>query len=247
MDITHIHKLLETCRMMPLGHRDFIISQFTDPYLVFLILVDVKVSPELHRYAPSKWLNWRLTGSFEMVYFSKHSCIVLIEIQDKDTGISLITCKNKYVYVNGATRRTDLALPDWVQKTTAHRTPVAMNDDTAHMVPEDAFTHPYTVQYSDLDGNMHSNNVVYIRVCIDAASFACKNGNFRIFKDSMYHYDVCETSSYFKKESLAGDTLMTFVWEDEKDNSVLHFVVKRDGQELYTCKMAFQIPIKSKY
>ena len=238
---------MELVRRVPIGHPDFLGTQFTDQFFVFMLIVNLEVSDEFLRQASTKWLNWRLILGYEMMYFTAHSCIIRLEIIDQESGCLLITSMNKYVYVNVETKRTDLDIPEWVREKTANRLPISMKYDTSHSIPANALTSFYTIQHSDLDFNRHTNNAVYLKVCINAASVHCRNGSFRNFKDTLYAYDICDTSSFFKKESRVDDNLTVYMWQDEHLDHILHFIVKNNDQTVYLCKVTFIIPMKSKY
>ena len=247
VDITHVLQLLDLARRIAVGHPDFIRGHFIKPYLSFFLLTDVYLTPELRKDAPSKWINWKLTLAVEMVNFNRNSSIMRVDILDKESAVPLVTCLTKAMYVNAKTRRRDLDLPQWVQSSTSECPPVKMTYDVPPSIPEHAHASSYTVRHSDMDYNNHTNHVIYTRVCIDAASIACRHGSFRVFKNHMYDYDIVQCSSFFKNESKFGDELIVHVWQDDVRDDILHFVIRNNNQDIYLCKTTFLIPITSKY
>ena len=210
----------------------------------------------MYKDAPRKWLDWRCSVVTEVLYFTKHSSIVAAHIVDKDTGEVLATTRNKYVYVSRDTRLPK-EVPHWardlgrvdkdpsVQKQLLYKKP--------ERIPDYAVKFPYTMMYSDMDHNQHVNNVVYIRICMDAASVACQQGRFRTFKDNMYNYNTRNMTSFFARESSVGDVVEVVVWQDEVKDRILHFIVLLKEQPIYYSNMEFQIDddvvvsMKSKY
>ena len=241
---------------MPSTHPDFIFNRLNKTYVTFLVLSKIEVSEDLLKDARKKWINWPLTLTLEIIYYTNHACVVSNKIVDTASGRVLVNGTNKFVYCDPATRQPT-PLPEWVLEIgsaandPAQKVPMTYQKPAA--IPDGAFHYPYRMMYSDHDFNHHVNNVVYTRLFMDAASVAVTRNLLRTFQHSIYHYDTRMAVSYFAKECRAGDEVDIIVWQHKDNDLMLHCAVQQKEHFVYFGDIEFyprvdaKIYLNSKY
>ncbi|KAI8492998.1 hypothetical protein Bbelb_290020 [Branchiostoma belcheri] len=93
----------------------------------------------------------------------------------------------------------------------------------------------FRVGESDLDGNGHTNQSVYIRLCSDTAAFSTKAGRYTSLSGDVLKYPVKKIAMPFKREALLGDVLEVQSWEIPPKPVSLVFQVKRGEDDIVRC------------
>ena len=177
--------------------------------------------------ASKKWLSWKLQVTYEIVSVTKNSAYFQQKLTDVDTGLCLSTFTAKTVYVDRKTRRAK-GLPTWLMEHELYNAAPHLNlrFSREQVIPVDAFQFSYTILPSDTDFNQHTNNVAYLRMCMDASDLACRKDIFTNFKDSVHCYDAKSMKVHFAKETTILNKLDIFVWEEsQEDDFILHSVI----------------------
>ena len=225
--------------------------------MLFLIVMDCTVTPELYKRAPKNWLTWKLRLTKEIKKFSKNSAQIHQQIIDRETGQCLAQFSGKSVFVSRQTRRT-IGLPAWVANIQAGLdglpSNMILNYTPITDIPSNAFKHPYTMLPSDIDINMHVNNATYVRLCMDVATLACHSHHFTYFRNTILDYDTRRTVMHYALETNVEDQVNIFVWQDNIDEMTLHFVVFHEDAPVYYQDTSFystanvqNATLKSKY
>ena len=106
--------------------------------------------------------------------------------------------------------------------------------------PSWTFSYSQTVRPSDTDFNGHTNQGTYIQLCFDTATVASLEGKiYKNFIGDIALYRVKTMSMWYAGESLMGDVLTCFTWEDENNPSLIHFQVELKGKTVYHNSVGF--------
>ena len=240
VDVSYVHRLLEFARANSMKHTEFGMMRLYKDYLLFLVVSDTEIRPELHIQAPLKWMTWKFTLVTEILFFTKHSCVLGTEIVDRATGQTLVKNRVKFVVVSQVTRQPAL-MPEWALQSAravhdpSVKQPLIYTKPSA--IPSDHYSLRYTMMISDMDYYFHVNHVTYIRLAMDVASEASSKGSLRTLKGPVYDYAVRNVNTYFAKECVAGDDVMLTVWQDADDDLLLHCIIKLKETPLFYCDL----------
>ena len=221
-------------RQISNSQERFLLQKIWKDYMNFIVGGEYSFTPELYKMAARKWLSWKLQVTYEMVSVTRNSVFYQQKLNDVDTGLCLGTFTAKSVFVDRKTRRAN-GLPSWLMEHELYNAAPHLNlrFSGESVIPNDAFQYSYTIMPSDTDFNQHTNNVTYLRVCLDTADLACRKAIFAKFKDSIYRYDAKTIKVHFAKETTILDKLDIVVWEGSKDDLILHSVIFRGKRAVY--------------
>ena len=94
--------------------------------------------------------------------------------------------------------------------------------------PPSSYKYFVKALHSDIDGNGHVNQAVFIKWCCDAATDAALNGAFQDFKHNMKAYNVEKVEVKYVREGLANEEYVVETWQDEKLlRTAADFVISR--------------------
>lgn len=99
-------------------------------------------------------------------------------------------------------------------------------------IPENSYKWQATIRYSDQDSNLHTSQSVYIKLCIDGATSAALNGKLKHFTEDMCFYPVDYLDITYIAESFPEDQLVINLWPDEREPSVLYFLITRNSKNM---------------
>ena len=150
---------------------------------------------------------------------------------------------NTVVSVDKTTRKPT-PLPDWWKEKYQGHVIGNQRLICPHMeVPEGTHKLKTTVTWSDIDGYKHTNYVVYIRFCYDAAMDAIHHGYLSGFHDDIAQYLTKRMRALYKGESNAGQELTVSCWENSEDPYILHFDISREEESIFQCTLEFYEPL----
>lgn len=108
--------------------------------------------------------------------------------------------------------------------------------------PDDCYKWQTKIRYSDLDNNMHTNQSVYIKLCLDGATCAALTGKLRHFNADITWYPVEMLDITFVGESFPGDDITVSLRQDETDVSMLHFLITKEKSIITYADVKFSLP-----
>eukprot|EP00058_Branchiostoma_floridae_P015538 XP_002601026.1 hypothetical protein BRAFLDRAFT_96938 [Branchiostoma floridae] len=101
------------------------------------------------------------------------------------------------------------------------------------------YSHKFSIVESDIDGNGHTNQSVFIRLCSDTAVLGTKAGCYPSLSGDVLKYRVKKIAMLFQEESLVGDMLEVQSWEISSKPVSLEFLVKRGQDCIVRCSFEF--------
>ena len=180
-----------------------------------------------------------LVINLSLGYVGTSSLNSVTELVDKTTGKVYAKNTNTVVSVDKTTRKPT-PLPDWwKEKYESHVIGNQRLINPPLKVPENVYNHRTTVTWSDIDGYRHTNYVVYIRFCFDAAMDAIHNGKLKGFDTDIALYHTKDMQALYKGESNAGQELNVALWQNELNPLKLHFDITRDGESIFQATLEF--------
>ena len=201
----------------------------------FSTVTNTTFTPNVYKVAHKKWLSWNLSITLEILKFYNNSALFRQQVIDRQTRKCLATMDAKIVFAYRKTRRPN-GLPKWI---TALNIGSDIPSNTSMMykpsvdIPTNVFRYRYTIMPSDVDINIHTNNITYIRLCIDVAALACKSNHFTYFRNTIYNYDTKTHVAYFARETAMLNEVEIVVWQDDVNELKLHFIIYHKGTPVY--------------
>lgn len=120
------------------------------------------------------------------------------------------------------------------------RSPAAALTYKVRAPSSNAYKCEFTVQSSDTDLNRHTNNTTYIRLCWDTAAQAFLDNRVPWMKGGLENYRVMGMNMYYAKECKEGDKLTVYMWSNNENPQLLHFVFRKGNEDIYHCSMEFR-------
>ncbi|BFZ06375.1 hypothetical protein BsWGS_09414 [Bradybaena similaris] len=162
---------------------------------------------------------------------------ILINLIDNKELASFIC---KLVYIDRKTRRPQSFPYQQLLKYQGIKSNDVKIDVPKSSAPDTAYTRQFIVTASDTDGNGHTNHAAYIRYCLDIAEQARRENRLRHFHSDICLYPITKMSTFYKGETLSGDTLRGSVWESDLDPSKLDFVISRGNDIAFAARIDFR-------
>lgn len=193
-----------------------------------------QINPVAYSYNFMSNSTLKLTKTLEKTGIT--SSIIKTDFEDVNTGVLLASRYVKVVGMNTSTRKP-VRNPDWyIDKYSYLKDKNVPPELTVKSVipkfPNDCFIYQTIVRHSDLDFNFHTNQSVYLKMCLDCASAASLSGKLVTFSGDMCWYPLLYVDVTYIGESFAGDTLDVCVWQEEIDPSTLKFLVLKNKREI---------------
>ena len=157
-------------------------------------------------------------------------------VSDYVTGAQLAKAFTQMVLVDVASRRP-MKIPDEMrQRIVNARSPIIPQFPTKSANP---YRFRLSVASSDTDYNQHTNQAVYVRMCMDAVSAGALKGQFSFPKEVAYYNPKSLTVNYVK-ESRMGETLEFACWEDGNKPLSICCEVSKGSEVICQCQMEFE-------
>ncbi|XP_019619789.1 PREDICTED: uncharacterized protein LOC109466503 [Branchiostoma belcheri] len=168
----------------------------------------------------------------EIGHVGKTSYVFKGEVRLETSKESLCRFDTQLVHVDMHTRQPT-ALPQHLQQKTKGPRPTFSLPILPNTPP--MYSCKFTVEESDIDGNGHTNQSVYIRLCSDTAAFGTKAGRYRSLSGDFLKYPAKKIAMLFQREALLGDVLEVQSWEILSKPVSLLFQVKREEDDIVRC------------
>ena len=193
-----------------------------------------QINPMAYSYNFMSNSTLKLTKTLEKTGIT--SSIIKSDFEDVHTGVLLASRYVKVVGMNTSTRKP-VRNPDWyIDKYSylkVNNVPPELTEKSViPKFPIDCFIYQTIVRHSDLDFNFHTNQSVYLKMCLDCASAASSSGKLVTFSGDMCWYHLLYADITYIGESFAGDTLDICVWQEEIDPSTLKFLILKNEREI---------------
>ncbi|KAK3104495.1 hypothetical protein FSP39_003385 [Pinctada imbricata] len=168
-------------------------------------------------------------------YIGKTSYTSIAEVTSP-SGETLIKNTNRLMGVDIVTRKP-LPIPDWYRE---------RNHRSFHSPPKifEKLKRPNAVQHkrmrvswSDLDLNIHATWSTYVMMTINAASLLVKDGHLRHFRENKLR-GLHKLQLQFLGESIEGDELDVYVWE-ETETHIMNSDVCKKGKSIFQGSFEF--------
>lgn len=202
--------------------------------LFFLARVDISLDWSLYDVADFHTLLWKKPLWFQMTYLGSGNSSYQVENSIIDANRKVLaSMKRIIVCVDNKTRKPRNVAHSIIPEKFKYKA-VEKLDVINRFVPPatGVFESCFTVNFSDIDGNQHTNMAVYLRYCMDCAVMASRAGKLKRFTANLDTYRVRNIYSKYIRESRVGDKVLVKGWEDEQHSDQLCFVVYRDGTAL---------------
>ena len=176
----------------------------------------------------------------EVVNAGKTSWQVRTEVTSPVTKELLYTNVTSLVLVDSETRRPT-PVPSELKGVLGNRKyPVEMVKRLE--IPSKVYRTTYSVRRSDLDGYMHVNAGVYLRICHDAMCETGLAGSFRELDGDLGGFRIGKIRSVYINEANYGDTLDVLLWENEDNNKIINGMIQRKGTNVFQTSVEFCDP-----
>lgn len=205
----------------------------------FLLSGRYEISPELYSSTNrfNSGLRFKLTE--QLVGIGKSTLQIHSSMKDMASNKTLAQFKFSYCLVNLSIRKSE-QLPDWFRATFSSFTEPGISFKPQPLPVDKAFSLQHTVTSSDIDMNQHMNNSIYIRWCFDCGSLAMQNQRLRHFnRKNLSQYRAKTFDVVYNRESVEGEKLTVYVWEDEATVGILHFQINCDAVRKFYGRASF--------
>ncbi|XP_019619746.1 PREDICTED: uncharacterized protein LOC109466466 [Branchiostoma belcheri] len=202
---------------------------FGTPVAVFSRYQQFHLHPEF--YTKVKY-NSAAEVVAEIGHVGKTSYVIQGSVCLKTSKESLCSFNTHLVHVDMSTRQPT-ALPENLRRKGKGPRPafsLPVPPDTPPM-----YSCKFRVGESDIDGNGHTNQSVYVRLCSDTAAFGTKAGRYTSLSGDALKYPVKKIAILFQREASMGDVLEVQSWEIPSKPVSLLFQVKRGEDDIVRC------------
>ncbi|KAK0055866.1 hypothetical protein Bpfe_014735 [Biomphalaria pfeifferi] len=244
----NISRLFESGRIVPFFQANFLDYKTlrSDQNTFFLLGGDYYFDSCLWN-VPRKFHYFPYKITIELINVGQTSITVrevLINLLD---GKEIATFYGKLVYVDRITKKSQ-ALPEWYRRKyeAAKSSRIVKFETAVPAIPQNRHQVSVTVTPSDTDYNGHNNQGSYVRFCMDAAETARQSQFLKGFTGDICLYPVVKLTACYKGETLAGDNLMTSVWQDDTSPSELNFAIHKGTKLAFTACITFKSTCCSK-
>ena len=140
------------------------------------------------------------------------NAITIVSLESSDT--ELMSNINQVVYIDPSTRKPT-PLPNW-------------------------WTEKYAEFAIDKSSLMlhHANWTSYAQYAIDAAHLCSKQGSLKYFVENIKN-GISKVQLHYYGESIEGDYLDIYAWEDTENTKKVYFDMSKDGTSIFQCIMYF--------
>ncbi len=176
----------------------------------------------------------------EVVNAGKTSWQVRTEVTSPVTKELLYTNVTSLFLVDSETRRPTPVPSEFRGFLGTRKYPVEMVKRLE--IPSKVYRTTYSVRRSDLDGYMHVNAGVYLRICHDAMCEAGLSGSFRELDGDLGGFRIGKIRSLYISEANYGDTLDILLWENEDNNKIINGIIQRKGRNVFQTSVEFRDP-----
>ncbi|XP_072020340.1 uncharacterized protein [Amphiura filiformis] len=164
-------------------------------------------------------------------------------VTDYITGIQLAKAKTQMVWVDAAVRGPTRVPDEFRERLVADPKPLVVRPFPSK--PASYFKFKLSVASSDTDLNQHTNQAVYIRMCMDAVSAGALKGQFSFPKELVY-YNPRSVAVNYVKESKMEDCLEIACWEDQSNPISVFCEITKGSEIVCQCQLEFDYDVKSK-
>ena len=196
--------------------------------LIFTLGTDIRVKKEFYKMAKSQALNFPLRFESEVKGLGKSSVTFEDCLTDISTGRVLSEELDSYVYASLKTRKPVSHNIEFNKEAMDQLTSFKTIRFPKLVLPQTpVFSHSIMATHSDTDLNQHTNRNVYQRHAANTGACAAMSGFYTYFKGDLANYRMKRMITYFRGESVPGEVLEIFTWEDEQDKLKLYFKIMR--------------------
>ncbi|KAH9492404.1 hypothetical protein Btru_051034 [Bulinus truncatus] len=153
--------------------------------------------------------------SIELINTGPSSITIREVLTNLLDGKEIATFYGKMVYVDRVARKSQ-PLPEWFRK--KYETAVSSSniriESSNPLVPSNSYKVKVLITPSDTDFNGHTNQGSYVRFCMDAAETARQSQFLKCFTSDICQYPILKLTVSYKLETLAGDEVITSVWQE---------------------------------
>ena len=179
-----------------------------------------------------------------MSYVGNTSFVWNYVITDYITGVELGKAETQMVFVDISTRRP-AKIPEVAYERLAEPNSKPLIIPPFPLKPALHYRFQLHIASSDTDFNQHTNQAVYIRMCMDAVSAGALQGQFSFPKEVVY-YNPRSVSVNYVKESKMGESLEIACWEDRSNPISVCCEVTKGSEVICQCQLEFDYDKSSK-
>lgn len=213
--------------------RDF--QKLTQDSLTFLVTSELNFLRPLYDLSIlHKPLVVKVVGG----YIGKTSLNAITIVSLESSNTELMSNINQVVYIDPSTRKPT-PLPDWWKEKYAE----SANGKSSLRL--DKFQRPsetghcrFQVTWTFTDGYNHANWTSYAQYAIDAAYLCSKQGSLKYFVENIKN-GISKVQLHYYGESIEGDYLDIYAWEDTENTKKVYFDMSKDGTSIFQCIMYF--------
>lgn len=201
------------------------------------ILQTMTINPTVYTYNFLEKAQLKITMNLEKIGIT--SVIIRSKLTDVLSGTILADRYIKIVRISEKTRKP-VKYPDWFQQKYSYLKETLVTQDLMFKsdipkAPVGCFIYRTIVRYSDLDYNAHTNQSVYVKMCLDCATAASCKGLLVSFNRDISLYPLVYFNVRYLGETFTGDELKVGIWQEDSDPSILKFIIsKKERQVNYT-------------
>ncbi|XP_063421065.1 uncharacterized protein LOC134706238 [Mytilus trossulus] len=197
------------------------------------ILQTMTINPMVYTYNFLKKAQLKITTNLEKV--GNTSVIIRSKLSDVLSETILADRYIKVVQISAKTRKP-VKYPEWFEQKYSYlkETPVPqylMFKSEIPEAPAGCFIYKTIVRYSDLDYNAHTNQSVYVKMCLDCATAASCKGLLVSFNRDISLYPLVYFDVRYLGETFTGDELKVCLWQEDSDPSILKFIICRNERK----------------
>ncbi|XP_063440373.1 uncharacterized protein LOC134721359 [Mytilus trossulus] len=213
--------------------RDF--KDLTKDHMTFLVTSQLTFSKALYNMSI---LNNPLLIKVQGGYIGNTSLNALTTVSLDGNSTELMSNINQVVYIDPETRKPT-PLPSWWKEKYAE----SAKEKSSLIIEK--FKRPlktghqrFQVTWTYTDGYEHANWTSYARYAIDSAHLCSKEGILKQFEENIEN-GVSKIELHYYGESLQGEYLDIYTWEDSEDSKKLYFDISKDEKSIFQCIMYF--------
>lgn len=215
----------------------------TENMMYARILQTMTINPMVYTYNFLKKAQFKITTNLEKI--GNTSVIIRSKLIDVLSGIILADRYIKIVQISAKTRKP-VKYPEWFEHKYSYlkETPVPqylMFKSETPEAPAGCFIYKTIVRYSDLDYNAHTNQSVYVKMCLDCATAASCKGLLVSFNRDISLYPLVYFNVRYLGETFTGDELKVCLWQDDSDPSILKFIICRNERKVNYTTFKFNL------
>ena len=90
-----------------------------------------------------------------------------------------------------------------------------------------------------MDWLFHVNQGAYLGYAMECATRASLAGAYPHFSVNVSNWFLRTSTELHSIETFPGDRMTVWTWEDPEDACALYFVIKKDNELVYRCRLVF--------